>query len=341
MRKMATVRRIDNIMPIQNAETIQCATVGGWNVVIKKGDFNMGDLAIYCEIDSWIPHEIAPFLSKNQEPKEYNGVKGEKLRTIKLRGQISQGLLLPFSVCMSRLKGAPVSKYFIENTDVSEILNIQKWEAPIHAQLAGEVRGTFPSFIPKTDQERIQNLTDDLNSWRTQELTFEVTEKLDGSSMTVYSYNGDKGVCSRNLNLKESDTNSFWNVCKRERLLDKISNLNVALQGELIGEGIQGNPYNIKGQHFYLFDIFDIDKQRYYTPDERTRFCYFNNIKHVPILEVKKNISHYVVDDIIEFADAKSHLYEVQREGVVFKCNENSFIHFKSISNKFLLKNDK
>jgi RNA ligase (TIGR02306 family) len=93
MRKLATIRHIDAIDPIPNADSIEVATLGGWKVVVKKNDFTVNDLAIYCEIDSWIPHTLAPYLSKGETPKVYNGVEGQRLKSIKLRGQISQGLL--------------------------------------------------------------------------------------------------------------------------------------------------------------------------------------------------------------------------------------------------------
>ena len=95
-RKLACVKRIDDLLPIEGADKIEVAVVGGWKVVVKKGDFKKGELAIYLEIDSWVPTEVAPFLVKaGNKPKEYNGVKGEHLRTVKLKKQISQGLLLP------------------------------------------------------------------------------------------------------------------------------------------------------------------------------------------------------------------------------------------------------
>ena len=98
-RKMATIRRIDAIGPIDGADAIEVATVGGWKVVVKKGEFKPDQLAVYCEIDSWIPSAVAPFLTKpGHFPKVYEGVEGEKLRTIKLRGQLSQGLLLPLTI---------------------------------------------------------------------------------------------------------------------------------------------------------------------------------------------------------------------------------------------------
>jgi len=229
MRKMASIRRIDSVRPIPGADAIECARVGGWDVVVKRDEFQAGDLAVYCEIDSWIPHELAPFLSKGSEPRVFEGVPGERLRTVKLRGQVSQGLLLPLDPTCANI----VSKLF-EGLDVSAPLNIQKWEAPVPAQLAGDVRGAFPSFVPKTDQERIQNLTEEFDSWS--KLTWEVTEKLDGSSMTVYFNNGDFGVCSRNWNLSETQGNSMWQQARRYDLQQVFAREgNFAVQGEIIG----------------------------------------------------------------------------------------------------------
>lgn len=335
MRKLASIRRIDDIRPIVDADAIEVAIVGGWYVVVKKGEFKAGDLAIYCEIDSWIPHELAPFLSKGLQPREFNGVKGERLRSIKLKGQISQGLLLHRLVALDKIGEIH------EGQDVSELLNIQKWEAPVPAQLAGQVRGNFPGFISKTDQERIQNLTEELKVWQNDSaFTWEVTEKLDGSSMTVYVRDEDEGVCSRNLSLKMDENNSFWKVALRENLIEKIrrSGRNLALQGELIGEGIQKNPYGIKGQEFHLFDIYDIDRGDYMTPFERRTFCDTHGIKHVPLIAVEMIIQEFV-NGLLNMAEGKSILNsKTEREGLVFKCNTFGGPTFKAISNKFLLK---
>jgi RNA ligase (TIGR02306 family) len=338
MRKMATIRKIDDIRPIVGADAIECAVVGGWMVVIKRGEFAVGDLAVYCEIDSWVPHNLAPFLSKGQEPREFNGVKGERLRTVKLRGQISQGLLLPLSVFPHSL-GFDYATDRTVGEDVSEWLKIQKYEPPVPAQLAGEVRGMFPSFIPKTDQERIQNLTVELEEWRAAGLSWEVTEKLDGSSMTVYAVADDEGVCSRNLNLKPNPNNSLWSVAIRNNLIAKIrqTGRNLALQGEIIGEGIQGNRYKIRGQEFYLFDIYDIDMGKYLTPNERRDIANTLDIRHTPMLKCDEVLEVCTVAHILKWAEGVATQGGMEREGIVFKCNERE-VSFKSISNKFLLK---
>ena len=104
MRKMARIVKIDAINPIPDADAIEVATVGGWKVVVKKGEYSVGQLAIYCEIDSFIPTTIASFLTKpGHTPKVYEGVEGERLRTVKLRRQLSQGLLLPLEILKDKL----------------------------------------------------------------------------------------------------------------------------------------------------------------------------------------------------------------------------------------------
>ena len=328
MRKMATVRVIDSILPIPDAVAIECAVIGGWKVVTKKGEYQPGDLAVYCEIDSWIPHELATFLSKG-EPKEYNGVKGERLRTVRLRKQLSQGLLLPYSV---------VGSLWGEGDDVSELLNIQKWEAPINPQLAGQVKGNFPTAIPKTNQERVQNLKRDLSSLDGE--LFEVTEKLEGSSMTCYLINGEFGVCSRNMDLKRDENNTFWKVAIEQNIENKMRTLdsdNFAIQGELIGPGIQGNIYKLNKHVFHVFDIYDIDAGEYVLPETRHHIVGEIGLQHVPTIGTITLQAN--MDYLLETAEGKSLLNDTQeREGLVYKSMTRPY-SFKAISNKYLLKN--
>ena len=336
MRKLATIRKIDELRPIPEADAIECAVIGGWTVVVKRGEFSEGDLAVYCEIDSWIPHALAPFLSKGKEPRVYDGIAGERLRTMKLRGQLSQGLLLNLDAVI------PQTNSFVEGDDVSELLGIVKYEAPVPAQLAGEVKGMFPGWIQKTDQERVQNLKQELEHWKSERHLWEITEKLDGSSMTVYLRDGEFGVCSRNLELKPNPDNSLWKVAVRNDLEGKLRALgrNVALQGELIGEGIQGNPYKIRRQEFYLFDVYDIDRACYFTPDERKSLALEHNINHVPVFGTYETNESTTIESLLQYAEGDSVLGDIvgpTREGLVFK-SQTMQCSFKAISNKFLLK---
>ena len=341
IRKLASIAEITYIKPIEGADAIECAIVnGGWPVVVKKGEYQVGDVAIYLEIDSWVPHELAPFLSKGQEPREYNGVKGERLRTVKLRGQISQGLLLPIDLTFFRDPG----------TDLTETLGIRKWEPPIPAQLQGTMKGNFPHFIPKTDQERCQNLRKEIFEEHKGE-TYEVTTKLDGSSMTVYVKDGEIGVCSRNIDLKETEGNSFWKAAREQNIVEALARISkdkgeeYAIQGELIGEGIQGNPEKLKGHRFYLFDIYSITDSRYLKPQERysimdkMNLIYDADIEHVPFIDAVCIVTNEfnTIDDLLSFAEGPSLNPQTKREGLVFKSYDSDFT-FKAIANSYLLK---
>ena len=335
-RKLATVRKIAAIEPIEGADAIEVAVVDGWKVVVKKGEFQVDALAVYIEIDSWVSNDIAPFLSKGKEPREFEGVKGERLRTVKLRGQLSQGLLLPLEPTCANIE----SELF-EGLDVSLPLNILKWERPMNAQLAGMARGNFPSLVPKTDQERIQNLTRSFAEYQLD--TWSITEKLDGSSCTFYL--DDEGVfhvCSRNLDLKEDEANSFWKVAHKFQIEDIMRRnfmLGMAIQGEMIGEGIQGNQYKTQ-LDFYVYDMYNTHTGQYILPMQLKAACERLGLKHVPILAESTDIKEQSIQSILDFAEGKSLLNGSNREGVVFKSNTVHDRSFKSISNSWLLKNE-
>jgi RNA ligase (TIGR02306 family) len=340
MRKLATIRKIDALTPITGADAIECAHVGGWKVVVKKGEYVAGDLAVYIEIDSWVPTTLAPFLSKGNYPRVYNEVEGERLRTVKLRGQVSQGLLLPLDVLRGKVSDNDFEYLSdCENMDVTELLSIQKWE-PATEFMSADAKGAFPSQIPKTDQERIQNLSYELEQWKTEGITWEVTEKLEGSSMTAYLIDGEFGVCSRNLNLKPNPDATFWKTAidaGLEAAMRKFGD-NIALQGELVGEGIQGNIYKLKGTHFYVYDIYDIAEGKYFEPIDRRVFCKMYAINHVPVMHANTELLTSV-DSLLTLAEGKSVMGMIgcEREGLVFKCNDKE-VSFKAISNRYLLK---
>lgn len=343
MRKLATVRRILEIRPIEKADAIEVAVVDGWSAVVKKGEFNVGDLVVYLEVDSWVPYALAPFLSKSKEPKVFNGVPGERLRTIKLRGQLSQGLILSIPTC---IEVAGCTAAFQEGDDVTEWLNVQKWERPISPQLAGLVRGSFPSFIPKTDQERAQNLVKEIDAAVQSGLLFEETEKLEGSSMTVYLRSmepdeegkpqWDFGVCSRNIDLKYDPENTFWKVAEELQLegLMLTFGMDIAIQGELVGPGIQDNIYGLSKHEFYVFDVYDIKAGKYLLPEDRRRIVAEMGLKHTPVLS--ESVVLDTVPNLLARADGNSMLADTLREGVVYK-QVNGGMTLKAVSNAYLL----
>ena len=338
-RKLASIRKIIDLSPIEGADKIELATIDGWKVVVAKDvNHKVGDLIVYCEVDSFLPvREEFEFLRKTSF-KKMGEQEGFRLKTIRLRGQISQGLIVPLDVL---LKHGVSSDDVFEGLDVTGTLGVVKYEPPIPAELSGKAKGLFPSFIRKTDEERIQNLASDYEKFRAKNKLggkFYVTEKLDGSSSTFYVKDEVFSVCSRNLELIETEGNTFWKVARELDLEGKLRTLgfNVCLQGELIGEGVQGNPYKLKGQTVRFFNGFNIDTQENIPFLEFVEIIQKLGLKTVPILEFDFDLPNSI-DNMLEYAESPSSLNtNFSREGVVVRSYDRT-ISFKSISNKFLL----
>lgn len=362
-RKLATVRVVKDIQPIPGADAIERITVDGWNVVAQKNLYQIGDQVIYFEVDSFLP--IRPefeFLRKSSYKSDPILGEGFRIKTIKLRGQISQGLLAPmdsYFIWNNKDKmwqypdpgekeleqiGPPVTEieggisielgyeYYLAETgdDLTEDLGVKLYEKTITAENA---KGNFPSFLKKTDQERWQNLTDKLDSWK--DMSFEVSEKLDGSSITIYHLNGEIGVCSRNLEVTEES--KFYHHAKALGIIEKLKNYgeNIAVQGEMIGPGIQGNRYKLATTEIYVFDIWNIDQYRYMNDMEKTIIIDTLNLKQTPTIRIAKlNETGYT-----DFNFKSKVNPETIPEGMVLKSFDRT-VSFKSINPEFLLKED-
>ena len=349
-RKLASIRKIDKLEPIEGADRIELAHVGGWKVVVAKNvGHSEGDFVVYCEVDSFLPIEDQyEFLRKSSYKKMGDGTEGFRLKTIKLRGQISQGLIIPMEDVKHKFdfgnENFSETIRGLEGQDVSEILGITKYEPPVPAQLQGVKKGTFPSHLfPKTNEERVQNLTKEFSQWvkDQHQHQFYITEKLDGTSFSCYINNGEFGICSRNMELKENENNTYWRVAKEMGIEEKLRSRdrNLALQGELIGENIQGNSYQIKGQTIKFFTAYGIDTQEKLGYEEFHELMEFLDLQSIPVPAVPGVTLPDNVDDMLKLAEGKSELNgNTEREGIVVRDKTNN-ISFKVISNKFLLKN--
>ena len=359
MRKMATIRTIASIQPIPEADKIEMAVVDGWQCVVEKGKYREGEAIIYCEVDSFIPSSIASHLTPaGHYPKKYTlesgeEIEGEVLRTRKFKGQISQGLVLPLyehpAAMTIHHSTHPLGVEGVFPLDVSEALGIVKYEPPVSAQLQGQVKGNFPSCVPKTDEERVQNLVHKLEGWR--HLQWEVSEKLEGSSMTAFLgdwLDSSFELCSHKWSLKETEGNTFWSVARKQQLEEKMRNgslNNIAIQGELIGESIQKNIYGLVGHDFRVYKMYDSKKGTYLSPQERAEMLEELGLKGVPVLDPCFSFGHIeggkeaILAYLLQYAEGKSVLNPKQeREGVVLKCLTDSSLSFKIISNKYLMK---
>lgn len=347
-RKLATVRTIAELKPIEGADLIELAIVDGWQCVVKKGEHSAGDKVVYFEVDSFIPATL-PFMESFKERFSiFNGIEGLRVKTIKLRGQISQGII----ISIQDLHRLPYHKFVDEDISLDEALGVIKYERPENQGgrfgINGSAKGDFPWWISKTDQERVQNMPWVLNS----EEVFEVTIKLDGSSITVYNLeegskyspdgNSVVGVCSRNVDLKEEEGGAFWSTAKELGVVDAIKGCgrDLAIQGELISPSIQGNFEGVSQPEIHIYDVYDITEQKYLKPTERLQLLSNLGLGHLAIkqLGVGSPATMFGGDlsKALDYAEGDG-LYSGYREGVVFKSFDSD-TSFKIISNQYLLK---
>lgn len=351
MRKLASIQTVNAVEPIPGADAIEKVRVLGWWVVCKKGDFRPGDAVVYCEIDSLLPERPEfEFLRKScfrpaivQGGQEVQRA-GFRIKTVRLRGQVSQGICFPLTI-LPEATSADVG------TDVTDALGIIKYEPPPSLGMSGRVKGSFPGFIPKTDETRVQVLEGVL--LRNRGRTFRVTEKLDGSSFTAFHREGAFGLCSRNLLLDETDeSHAFVALARRLELPAKLAavrdrhGFDLAIQGEVIGPGVQGNRYARTGFELHLFTLFDITAYRTLGFDESNALVAELGLTAVPDLGTL-TLEHGV-DALVEFSVGPSVLNPtVPREGVVLRPPTEEIdpdlggrLSFKVINPQFLLKFD-
>lgn len=355
MRQLATVQKIQSIEPIEGADAVEKARILGWNVVVKKGEHKPGDLVVYCEIDSLLPElPYYEFLRPNYKAAIMHGGEvllraGFRIKTRKIRGQVSQGICFPLDVM-----SPPVLALAEEGLDVTSDLGIVKYEIPEdlggrHVQ--GQSRSTFPThLLPKTDETRVQVLGSLVaqNAGR----LFNRTEKLDGSSFTAIVQGDTFMVCSRNLLLDLADeTHMFVALAKKIGLEAKMRATQTtlgdfALQGEVVGPAIQQNKYKLAERELRVFDLYLLNTRTYATPDVCRMYVADMGLKHVP------NLGDFTLppstDTLVFISEGKSALnVMVEREGIVVRPvsepildAKGNRISFKAISPKFLLKNE-
>lgn len=358
MRKLATIRQISNLSPIDGADAIVVAQIDGWKVVVKKDEFIVGDLCVYCEVDSFLPDGTSAWQHLvDKHARMFDGVRGHRLRTVKLRGQVSQGFAFHITDALQGAWKHGNTDIALEgrgleiNDDVSDILSIVKWEAAIPGELAGQVNGNFPVFIPKTNQARCQNIgaaifIDNKDS------RYERTLKLDGTSFTAYNFDNQSGVCSRNWDLTvngATSNNTYVRMFTTSGLQLALAEIggNYAVQGELMGPDIQRNREGLHAHAVYVFDIYDIDASEYLAPakrmeclDELYRLGVSRAlITHVPVLGNNDSLEDLGITDtdgLLAHAEQPSIKHPIA-EGEVYKRIDGKF-SFKAISNRFLLK---
>lgn len=341
MRKLASVQVIDEIRPIKDADAIECAVVLGWQVVVKKGELKVGDKCVFFEIDSILPDkEIYRFLGEPR--KDYNGY---RLKTMKLRGQLSQGLVLPLELFN-------FEQDYEVGTDLTQELGIRKYEPPIPEEEGAKSSGGVWE-IPKTDEDRYQSNPELVEQLKGKE--YYASVKLDGTSMTVIlNINEDNmpevNVCGRNTCYMENTNNKYWKVAHNYDMANKMlayydaTDKRLAFQGELIGPKIQANKMGMTENDLYIFNVWMADgKMPFEKCDLDTALQVVKDLglQFVPI-ELEGTFN-YEVDDLQALTELPYNKYFPNAkltqniEGLVFRSKDMK-TSFKVVSNRFLLK---
>jgi RNA ligase (TIGR02306 family) len=254
---------------------------------------------------------------------------GYRLKTLKKRGELSQGLVLPLS------EFPEITSTEIES-DLTELLSIYKFDPPLPASLSGEAKGSFPGFLSKTDEERIQNIPDMLERYKGHR--FYITSKIDGTSCTCFKFDNDFNVCGRNLNLRETPNNTMWRLANKYDLKNRLPN-GYAIQAECAGEGIQSNRQKLKGQDLFIFYVINIGTGEYLQLNDMLLFAKDIGIKTVPVID-DNFIMNHTMEDLLKMADSPSPFsLDLPQEGMVLRLYESlSKVSFKVISNEYLIK---
>jgi RNA ligase (TIGR02306 family) len=353
-RKLASIQRLEKLEEIPGADFIYKATVMGWTSVVRKDDFpkeKEGCKVVFVELDAILPD--GKLWAEFMRPRKF------RVKTCKLRGVLSQGLILSANIlfdCLESNYDKPYEEISIDGsdfpvgTDVSALLNIKKYEIPEHHGGAkmGCAAGTFPRGVPKTDETRVQSALGVLEEIK--KAPFYISVKCDGTSGTFVYDDEGFAACSRNFKKKEDDTNVYWHVARKYHLPEILkANPFIAIQGEICGIGIQKNKLMLPEPDFFIFNVYDVKKGRLYNFNQFIGFCTMYKLKTVPIESVIRDPGNFdhSLEAWLERAKGTYKNTNNRREGIVIRPLEPVYsetlrgrLSFKVINNEFLLKDE-
>lgn len=341
-RVLASIVKILNLTPILGADNVILAQVLGWEVVVKKEEFKVGDLAIYFSIDSILEtNPNTEFLAN------------KPLKTRKIRGVLSQGLvaplewLIPYNVDPSTVK---------EGDDVTTIMNVKKWipkdeeEVYNYSKATDTSKSNYPEYIPKTNEERVQNISNEIEYFKDKNVV--ITQKFDGTSATYVFKDGNFMVCGRNFTLLENTgkgVSHYFEIASRYNLEENFSTnfkhlgRSLAIQGEIIGPKINANRHKVDKIEYYVFNIFDIKERIYYPHSEVENICNLLGLKMVKLVYKGPMKEEWLsVKELLAQSDLQRYESGEICEGIVLKTDLDLGVRgrrsCKIISNNFLLK---
>jgi RNA ligase (TIGR02306 family) len=336
-RTLATIQTIDAIDAIPGADAIEFATILGWKVVVKKGEFNIGEKVVYFEVDSFLPEiEIFEWLRRTSfRSNEFLGRNGFRIKTMKLRGQISQGLVIGVAA-FPEISSLPIG------ANVTKKLDVVKWQLPELEGNFGTRSGSFSPYCSKTEETRVQSIPAILDELKGK--PYYITTKIDGTSATITYLNGQLQAFSHNFELADDGKSVFWDIVDTYDLRNKLANLgqNLAIQGELAGPKIQKNKLRLMKNDLFVFTMVDLNTRKRLPLAQMTNLCVQLGLKMVPVEETGESFQ-YSLDDLL--AKAKGfYASGLKKEGIVVRpqtpiqsYSTSSNLSFKVLNNNALL----
>lgn len=356
VRRLASIQRVSALEPIAGADFIELAQVCGWTCVVGKCAFSVGDLCVFLEIDAVPPqHQVFEWLWVKPK-KDADGNRMElteadrirpgnfRIRTKKLRGVLSQGLLIP----LKELTAAGLlSGEFQEGEDLTERLGVEKYEPVVPpSQGRGELQGSFPEMVPKTDEARVQSVPSVIDELRGH--PYVITLKCDGTSATflIDPTDGEFKVCSRNFCVKDGD-NVYWNIARKYNIEAHLRDwADYVIQGEIVGPGIQGNRMGLAQHELRAFNLFELASGRYASHYRADDILDMMDIPTVPVIDTGDDFQH-TQETLLALAEGKYPGTNNEREGIVIRPFIEMYsealsgrLSFKVHSNRYLLKEE-
>lgn len=312
------VGKIIELNAIEGADLIESATVvcgegGKWKGIVKKQEFSLGDRCLVFMPDCVLPKVYSTVF---MERHKY------RVKMVRLKGAPSEVLMMPllkfdYPDWMMEYAKRP----FLVGMDVSYLCGVTKFEKPVPIRMAGKMLGWFPNFIPKTDELHYQKVEDQIKMLEGE--AYYVTEKMDGSSCTVYRTKNKFGVCSRNVELEDSGSVPYWHVSHKYGLQDKIP-VGFAVQFEVCGAGIQSNRMGLKELDGFVFNIYNIETHEYLEYNALRAMCKELGMKMCKVLEQGGAFEHKDIG-VLGVGDYSTN--GKPREGVVVRSMKNLMGH--------------
>lgn len=330
--KLATFETITEILPIEGADRIEIARVQGWQSVIRKGDYKVGDGVIFVPIDTVLtPAEWNKHLWDKNDP-----TKPIRVRTVKLRGAVSQGLIFPRSLVSAQEIWDHMDDPE-EDVSLAGMLGVSKYEKPIPANLAGKVKGDFPThLVSKTDEDNLKSNIEVLKELADADFV-EATLKIDGTSATyIKELDGTFRVCSRNLELQDGE-NVYWQMAHKYNIQEHLRP-GYSIQGEIAGPGIQGNPAGFSEVKLYLFNMTDLSTRK---PINRLNwndgYGVESTIPGVPLIKMFNNFDLWTIEELQAWVNEIKYENNKPAEGIVFRgYNKSGDLIYSKILQKML-----